>query len=187
MASEVKVLIGVFLVLASLLREALLAEFPGEGVAPPSPPTPCCFPSSFQATVADMRSAATGNMRLFEVYRDWEKRLQVQRVLEFAPPGQTTAVMTMIMDFQNAVHHMVSASGDCQSQPLDYAMLEPCMPETAQYLGQTYLGFGGDTTNFQTWSFTRTDKGRNITMTVGVTASDCVPVVETIVGTLGLS
>ena len=39
--------------------------------------------------------------RLFEVYRDWERRMQVQRVMTFAPPGQVAPVTTVILDFKH--------------------------------------------------------------------------------------
>ncbi|XP_076458326.1 ependymin-related protein 2-like isoform X1 [Babylonia areolata] len=180
MAFEEKSILLLFLLLTGLLVS------PAHGVGKDEEvPTPCCFPSSFQATVADMRSVATGQMRLFEVYRDWDRRLQAHRVMTFAPPGQVAPVMTMILDFAKSVEYIISASGDCQSRPLEYAMLEPCMPEDAVLLGETYLGFGEDATRFRAWSFKRSDHGRNISMTVAVTHSDCVPVMETITGTMG--
>ncbi|XP_076458327.1 uncharacterized protein LOC143292041 isoform X2 [Babylonia areolata] len=141
MAFEEKSILLLFLLLTGLLVS------PAHGVGKDEEvPTPCCFPSSFQATVADMRSVATGQM---------------------------------------SVEYIISASGDCQSRPLEYAMLEPCMPEDAVLLGETYLGFGEDATRFRAWSFKRSDHGRNISMTVAVTHSDCVPVMETITGTMG--
>lgn len=57
--------------------------------------------------------------------------------------------------------------------------------ENAKYLGKTYVGFGSHAADFEGWSFTRADQGRNIAMTVAVTPGDCVPVMETITGYLG--
>ncbi|KAL8565550.1 hypothetical protein ACOMHN_049526 [Nucella lapillus] len=93
--------------------------------------------------------------------------------------------VTVIMDFKQSVQHTVTHSGHCETRPLDYDMLEPCMPEDASFLGKTYLGFGEDTTRFQTWSFKRIDQGRKISMVVSVTSQHCVPVMESITGTLG--
>ncbi|KAK7112980.1 hypothetical protein V1264_012349 [Littorina saxatilis] len=174
----------VFVVISTVIffkaRDSLADNVAGKAV-----PKPCCFPSAFQATVADLRSAGSGEMRLFEVYRDWDRRMQVQRIMTFASPGQVAPVTTVILDFKNGVEYVVTASGDCHPQPLSYGMLEPCIPDDAKYLGQTYLGFGEDKTQFRTWSFRRGDQGRNVSMTVSVTLHDCVPVMETISGTLG--
>lgn len=174
-----------YLLMLSLGPGERFGAVAAQGETTTATPKPCCFPSAFQATVADMNSASAGNMRLFEVYRDWDKRMQVQRVMEFAPPGQVAPTVTIILDFNHSVQYILTSSGDCTSNHLNYAMLEPCMPENAAYLGETYLGYGADKTHFRTWSFRREDQGRNISMTVAATVQDCVPVMETITGTLG--
>ena len=49
----------------SLLCLAFLATMPQylvAGMEEEKVPKPCCFPSAFQATVADMRSAAKGDV-----------------------------------------------------------------------------------------------------------------------------
>ncbi|XP_012938957.1 uncharacterized protein LOC101860900 [Aplysia californica] len=147
-------------------------------------PKPCCLPYKFQAVITPLATFNVHNKQVMRVYRDWVRRLQVQDFATFTAYAIGETFYRTHTDFKNKVSYTIR-DGKCSKSAVDYGMLEPCMPDNAEYIGSSYLGLYDDQTNFETWFFSRTNKNRDINMTISITADRCMPVMEHIVGQLG--
>lgn len=147
-------------------------------------PKPCCLPFRFQAHVVPLASFGIDNQRIVRVTRDWEARLQIQQTLLIVDDDTTLVEHQVYSDFNHMIQY-ISGQGFCETRKVQFGMLEPCMPDNAQYLGKSYIGQYSDKANIDAWYFQRADQNRNIEMTIAVTRDKCVPVVEHITGSMG--
>lgn len=147
-------------------------------------PKPCCLPYRFTAIITPLSSFNVHTKQVMRLYRDWERRLQIQDIVSFNSDGINQTIHRSYVDYKQKLQYSISST-KCDVKPVSYGMLEPCMPDSAQYVGSSYLGLFDDVTKFQTWHFRREDKNRDMEMTIMVTSDRCVPVVEHIVGRLG--
>jgi len=147
-------------------------------------PKPCCLPYRFQAIVTPIRQFDVHDKKVRRVSRDWVNRMQVQEVVTFTKSGVQDVLSRTVTDFNKKVRYTIT--GDkCQSSPVNYGMLEPCMPDKAEHIGNSYLGLFEDKTKFMTWHFRRSTENRDVNMTISVTSDRCVPVMEHIQGRMG--
>uniref|UniRef100_A0A0B6ZQA8 Uncharacterized protein n=1 Tax=Arion vulgaris TaxID=1028688 RepID=A0A0B6ZQA8_9EUPU len=148
-------------------------------------PKPCCLPYKFKAVIVYLQSFDAKAKEVTMLYRDWENKRQIQENVVVDSHGVKTVVSQTYMDYKNMVKYDYAPGQPCQYSPLDHGMLEPCMPESATYLGKSYIGAYNDKTNFNSWYFRRTDLNRNVEITIFVTADECIPVSEHITGQFG--
>lgn len=156
-----------------------------EDTSPESVKKPCCLPYKFQAVVVDVQSFHYSKKQTSRLYRDWESKIQVMEGITYTENGVETSLYRAILDYKNKLRYDV-VGGKCSSPPVRLlsGMLEPCMPDDALYLGNSYIGAYDDKAEFEAWYFQRTDQNRAIEMTIAVTRDHCVPVMEHITGTI---
>ncbi|CAL1527409.1 unnamed protein product [Lymnaea stagnalis] len=154
------------------------------GVSPKPVKKPCCLPYKFQAITVDLKSFQYDKEQTSRLYRNWESRIQVMDEIKYTEGGIVSTIYRVILDYKNKLRYVI-VGDDCKDPvPLNSGMLEPCMPDSARYLGKSYIGAYDNTADFDAWYFRRTDQNRDIEMTIAVTADRCVPVMEHIAGTM---
>ncbi|CAG5122849.1 unnamed protein product [Candidula unifasciata] len=146
---------------------------------------PCCLPYRFQAIVASLPNFSDRRKAVARMSRDWNNRIQIHSSVLFDSGGQEQIIRQTFMDFKHMVQYEYTPGGSCHTSTLNYGMLEPCMPENASYLGQSYMGAYNNQMVVNTWNFQRTNLNRDLEITIVVTADKCVPVSEHITGKIG--
>ncbi|CAL1544630.1 unnamed protein product [Lymnaea stagnalis] len=100
-------------------------------------PTKVCAPDVFQFFSYNIETDGTA-----EVAIDFK-----QKLLTSASPN-----LTVVQDFDKLKSYTVDATGNCQSANLLPEQIYPqCLPATATYIGEIYIGFGPNRVPAEAW------------------------------------
>ncbi|XP_046367329.2 uncharacterized protein LOC124142738 [Haliotis rufescens] len=143
------------------------------------PPT-CCVPNSWQAYVLQTEKLNLDPQPFFEFFFDYTLKKEAQRFIKLAPGSAPVAGNRTVTDHNKGMRYLISPAGACTSFSYPIPMVSPCIPESATYLGESYVGLRNYGVAFNVWKFKEPITKANIT--IAVTQDSCTPILEGING-----
>ncbi|XP_076460153.1 uncharacterized protein LOC143293123 [Babylonia areolata] len=149
------------------------------GGPPPPPPPRCCMPNQYSAYMYPLESFNTGEMLMFDMQMDYDKKQQVIMNYTIGPVGSIKLNQKVLIDYNKNMLYAVPAADPDQCFKSPYTMpLAQCIPNDAEYLGSTYMGPMSGGLPYDGWRFKLTKNSTSMIATLAVSKNSCVPLVE---------
>ncbi|KAK6170579.1 hypothetical protein SNE40_018941 [Patella caerulea] len=147
---------------------------------------PCCTSNKFETVLAEAGGIYVSNTTTVpidvwnEMYYDYDRKMMALETHTRLPGGQYKLI-TVIMDFRQQLEFAIDGD-NCTVIQVKEGMQRPCIPNTALYLGTSSIGYGEEVIKFTSWEFKTPESDVSTKLTV--TAKDCVPLTQSMYGTV---
>ncbi|XP_071107667.1 ependymin-related protein 1-like [Haliotis cracherodii] len=151
------------------------------------PPRPCCTDHQFEAVMGQVGGNVYNHHGHLtqnwldgynKVHYDAYNKMIAVEAHQTLMNGSVT-VTNILLDYPNKRQY-IQNQGNCYHTPLTRTMREPCVPDSAQYIGPTYMGYGTSKLALNNWEYH--PKNTDQSLKVALTQEGCTPIVESFVG-----
>ncbi|ESO84169.1 hypothetical protein LOTGIDRAFT_229639 [Lottia gigantea] len=142
----------------------------------------CCTDKQFTAILGEPNQIVKGNFQFTTLAEDFTSKLIATETYSFSPGNSSTKLVRVVQDFnQKKMFVIFDSTSTCTAKDLTYDMPSNCVPDDAEFIGQSYMGFAPNQVNISAfkWKFAGTAD------LLIMFNDNCVPVVESISGVVG--
>ncbi|XP_067671297.1 uncharacterized protein [Haliotis asinina] len=142
-------------------------------------PDKCCLPNSWESYTAQGGKINQDPLPYSKFYSDFKLKKEAQQEMLLRPGTAPVKGFRTVTDHNKGRTYRISPTGQCTSFPNPVPMLR-CIPDSAVFLGESYVGLPKYGTAFNAWKFSLDPYKMNITITVA--QDSCTPIFEDISG-----
>ncbi|XP_046367330.1 uncharacterized protein LOC124142739 [Haliotis rufescens] len=140
-------------------------------------PPKCCLRDSWQAYAVQPEMLSLDPMPFLQFYSDLILKKEAQQTFQLTPGSAPVKSYRMVTDHSKGRTYRISPAGVCTSFPNIVPMI-PCIPDSATFLGESYVGAPKIGVAFNVWRFSIEPYKLNITLSVA--QDSCIPILERI-------
>ncbi|KAK3794394.1 hypothetical protein RRG08_061061 [Elysia crispata] len=152
-------------------------------------PKKCCLDRQFTVAIGEIGGKSypiTGNSVFMDgvtyVAYDFYKGM-IGSETHMKQPDGSDKVTKSLLDY-NTNRLYLTENGVCTILNITEPLEDPCLPDSATYMGSAMFGYGTESLEVNTWEFERASGNSKVLIRRSYTKTTCVPVVEAYYGTV---